>query len=71
MIKTFTHRCEISEEQNKFSGAVSGKGVSDMKATDYFTLSSGGTYRVNCVHKYLNIVSISEASGKIGVSLSL
>ena len=67
----YTHRWEISAEKNRFSGAVSGKGVSDMKATVYFTPSSGGTYRVNCVHKYLNIVSISGASGKIGVSLSL
>ena len=67
----YTHRWEISAEKNRFSGAVSGKSVRDMKATVYFTPSSGGTYRVNCVHKYLNIVSISGASGKIGVSLPL
>ena len=56
----YTHRWKFSAEKNRFSGAVSGKGVSDMKATIYFTPSSDGTYRVNFVHIYLNIVSIRK-----------
>lgn len=67
----YAHRWEISSEKNRFNGGVSGKGTSSFSMKIYFTPSSSGTYRVNCVQDYINIVSISGASGKIGVSMSL
>jgi len=67
----YTHYWGVSNEANRFSGGVSGKNVSDWSCKIYFTGTSGKAYRFQCVHEYVNIVSISGASGKVGVSLSL
>ena len=67
----YTHHWGVSNEANRFSGGCSGKNISDWSAKIYFTGTSSKAYRFQAVHEYVNIVSISGASGKIGVSLSL
>ena len=69
----YTHYWGVSNEASRFSGGVSGKNVSDFSVQVTFTAKSSGTktYYIEAQHEYINIVSISGASGKIGVSLSL
>jgi len=67
----YTHWWAVSNERSRFSGGVSGKNVSDWSARITFTPSATATWYVEAQHEYVNIVSISGASGKIGVSLSL
>ena len=69
----YTHWWAVSNERSRFSGGVSGKNVSDFSAQITFTAPTSGTktYYVEAQHEYVNIVSISGASGKIEVSLSL
>lgn len=70
----YVHHWGVSNERSRFSGGVSGKNVSDFSCQVTFTANTSGgtkTYYVEAQHEYINIVSISGASGKIGVSLSL
>jgi hypothetical protein len=69
----YTHFWGVSNERNRFSGGCSGKNISDFSAKIFLKNGSNGalTYVVEAQHEYVNIVSISGASGKIGVSLSL
>jgi hypothetical protein len=68
----YTHYWAVSNEKNRFSGGLSGKNVSDWTARVYFTPDNvNDEYEVHTQHCYVNIVSISGASGKVGVSLSL
>tara|TARA_R110001592_G_scaffold79486_2_gene237539 strand:- start:98 stop:625 length:528 start_codon:yes stop_codon:yes gene_type:complete len=70
----YTHFWGVSNENNRMSGACSGKNISDFSVQVTFTTpSSGGDkkYYVEAQHETVNIVSISGSSGKIGVSLSL
>lgn len=69
---TIVHNWQISNDSNRFSGAISGKGCSSMYAVITFTpTAAAARYTLNCVHEYLNIVSISGSSGKISTSISL
>ena len=65
------HRWEIAPTKNQFSGGVSGKGISNWSAIVKFTPTATKTYKLNAIQEYVNIVSTSGASGRIGVSLSL
>ena len=66
------HNWQISNDHNRFSGAISGKGCSSMYAVVTFVPTvSTDRYTLNLVHEYLNIVSISGSSGKISTSISL
>ena len=70
----YVHHWGVSNERSRFSGGVSGKNVSDFSCQVTFKANTSGgtkTYYVEAQHEYINIVSISGASGKIGVSLSL
>ena len=67
----YTHWWAVSNERSRFSGGVSGKNVSDWSCKVTFTPTADATWYVGAQHEYVNIVSISGASGKIGVSLSL
>lgn len=68
----FVHNYEIDDKPNQFTGAVSGKGVSNMYFVVTFTpANSADRLTLNCVHEYINIVSISSQSGKISNSISL
>ena len=70
----YTHHWGVSNERSRFSGGCSGKNISDFSVQVTFTTGAAAgtkTYYVEAQHEYVNIVSISGASGKIGVSLSL
>jgi hypothetical protein len=72
----YTHFWSIANEPSRFSGGCSGKNISDwsckvfLKPTDV-TASQTDKFRIRVFHQYINIVSISGSSGKVGVSLSL
>jgi len=67
----YVHRWEIANTKNQYAGGVSGKGISNFSAKVYFTPSATKNYKLQAIHEYVNIVSTSGASGRIGVSLSL
>jgi len=67
----YTHNWGVSNEKSRFSGGVSGKNVSDFSAKITFAAAASTAYEIECQHEYISICSISGASGKIGVSLSL
>jgi len=72
----FVHRWGISCESNMYSGAVSGKNVSDFSCNIKFKPADGAndevsSYRFQVQHEYINVVSISGSSGKVAVALSL
>ena len=68
----YIHNWQVANERNRFCGGVSGKNCSDFSITIKYT--PGAASKVfKCVvnHDIVQIVSISGASGKVGVSLSL
>jgi len=71
----FTHYWSLSNSPDFFSGGVSAKNLSDFSVNVTFnpSVTGAGTYvyTIEIVHLYLNIVSYSGSSGKIGVSMAL
>ena len=71
----FTHYWAMSDSPDFFSGGVSAKNLSDFTCIVSFTPSVSGagtySYTVEVVHQYVNIISYSGSSGKIGVSMAL
>ena len=67
----YVHQWQVAKSKNQFAGGISGKGISNFSAKLYFTPSATKSYKVQCIHEHVNIVSTSGASGRIGVSLSL
>ena len=71
----FTHYWAMSDSPDFFSGGVSAKNLSDFTCIVSFTpsVSAAATYSytVEVVHQYVNIISYSGSSGKIGVSMAL
>jgi hypothetical protein len=63
----YTHFWGVSNENNRMSGACSGKNISDFSVQVKFTTAAGvgtKTYYVEAQHETVNIVSISGSSGK-------
>lgn len=73
----FTHYWAMSDSHDLFSGGVSAKNLSDFSVTVAFSPPDATTdnnameYTIEVVHTYVNIVSYSGNSGKIGVSMAL
>ena len=69
----YVHNFQVANERNRFCGGVSGKNCSDFSCTVKWTPAdtSATNWEINVSHEYVQIVSVSGASGKIGVSLSL
>lgn len=73
----FTHYWSLANSPDFFSGGVSAKNLSDFSVIVNFSPpnatanASAMSYSVEVVHQYVNIVSYSGSSGKIGVSMAL
>lgn len=67
------HNWQIQKDPNKYAGGISGKGCSQMQMKVYFTNPVPGTNAcsVNVIHEYVQVTTVSGASGKVSCALSL